>query len=1531
METSNPTPTTLPSLHHHSQSHHQVFSNSELKFVTVTINDKAQQQALLAAGAKATRKSSTQRSSSPFKSKQTIVSTRNLLGEEGNGEKEVKVDKMIIRKNALRNAIYDLKVEFHQLQTSPSTLKIINQISTCLLEQSIDPSSFFSTSVNKQYASAKSAKGFRLRVEDEHQVIVYIAQRCGAILNHTHSVSTTSVTLPKLYYAIRTSRRTHFRLRLLPKSLQCIVHFSNLLSDNDSSLEELFKSGEPEKEEDEEIAVMDEGMVVKAVEFIDSLGNGDGEVEMHELRAAFRRARQLVVQSNPATSGRSKTHKLAKALKLLNCTAEEWFYAHADVSSEEDGIGQMALFKALRRMSDEILTKLSDKESGLSMFKFTDDHILDMMSFLDPNQDGTVTLQEINDGLRRAREDPNNNAEQAAAAKVLKHLEMSMIEEGANLAEIFAEIDKDGSGSVNSSELGPALQKFHERRMKRKRVAEFDYALPPSDSNTNNYSLQQTSYTKKFFLILIENWIKQNNIHDADWNNKDLETLMSFLDPFGDNEITLNEISDAIEFARKGGGVKAINASGQTFAYSEVKAARLLSRIASSLFCRKVLPHDVFFDTLRKEAKLAKEKKKEDAALVAAAEQPPTSASEEKKDDVPLESSYEDDEYDDEAFEEEEEQSATTHTVSVTNLVAELCLVTQTECPPFKSVPLTAAVLEAKLTGNSALEQNGSTTQKEIVAVNKQALEMAVIDVCNVANRRVQILSAKDIRFACDYLTMGERDYATQQDIINSFMYASPDYLEEHENRAAELRLVRKFDHLMVKNGHTLSKMFDEVFNDEGDADKANSKTIVRKSSSMDMGGKKNNAPPPPPSIVVSHLIKRCLVDSADAVRESMMVSPSAEAKKKRENDQQDQVTQRKLKNLMGLSADEEFRVTTAIDAPKPNWKELQGLKEELLKSCSKKKDTAMRISATVGFIDSARVTSSLKWVILYTGEVSNLGIEDVVDKLLEKSRSLTLYTIRVQQIELNARKEEVFRSVAFVAYMTGASAPRVLETSKRNIKVAWPTLNTSKVGDCDIKLSLEVCKGREWRSGKCRQSANTLSLLSSSGKRAFRTVYSIDVADAVRQGLGRGRGKSQNITITDLDPACWYHLRFKISYKVLPTIHSAEEQFFYEDGFEMVDASGKGRSFGGIRSVATQPDCPEAPNVPRCILSHMQRVMQSGGKNNVKANVKLHWVAPPCNGYKIKSYILQRRVGFLKEETQEEQNNLHARLASESMDSVTELESVLSMESNEDLEGFHPNIVWRPWETVYSNQIEQYFSKTPPLGTVGMKFRLCAVNDLGPGPWGEALNLYGPVYQDFFDGAIEEGPGNIGGEGGLDKPCLETLQTKMIGTVADYRRTQGKEKRNKLESEEQGRVVAFGRAVQDDLFIYGGGKMKLLMAMSEGRSRPNTSGHLPTVPLRDLDSTQIQLERNAAVIQSQVEYPVSLSAAKAALKKVSVQDKKVVNKLISSRGSPSPKNYLQHIRDVKMGQQRLQSHRPKTAPTVETLTGKWIADDFLS
>ena len=70
------------------------------------------------------------------------------------------------------------------------------------------------------------------------------------------------------------------------------------------------------------------------------------------------------------------------------------------------------------------------------------------------------------------------------------------------------------------------------------------------------------------------------------------------------------------------------------------------------------------------------------------------------------------------------------------------------------------AVLEAKLNNTLAavnIEATAFLSQREVVAVQKQCLEMAIIDVCNVANRRVSILSVKNIRQACDYLTMGDR------------------------------------------------------------------------------------------------------------------------------------------------------------------------------------------------------------------------------------------------------------------------------------------------------------------------------------------------------------------------------------------------------------------------------------------------------------------------------------------------------------------------------------------------------------------------------------------------------------------------------------------------------------------------------------------------------------------------------------------------------------------------------------------------------
>ena len=300
--------------------------------------------------------------------------------------------------------------------------------------------------------------------------------------------------------------------------------------------------------------------------------------------------------------------------------------------------------------------------------------------------------------------------------------------------------------------------------------------------------------------------------------------------------------------------------------------------------------------------------------------------------------------------------------------------------------------------------------------------------------------------------------------------------------------------------------------------------------------------------------------------------------------------------------------MTTAIEPPKPTWKELQSLRLELIKSC-KKKSGVLRVSAVVGFCDSLNAGDfTNKWVTLWTGEADQMDVEFVVERLTEKSRPLTLHTIRVQLISVDRMAgAESLKTSAYILHMTGAEPPKIMDTTKRHIKVAWPTINTAKIGTCDVKLHLEICDGRDWRSGKCRQSANTLSLLSSSGKRAFKSVYSMDVAEAISKGYGR-RGSQQSIVITDLNPARWYHIRFRVSYRCLPSLQSSEDNFFQEDGYMQVDATGRGRAYGGIRSVATSPDVPEPPSQPRCIVSHDQRVMPMGRTVKVKAKMRLNW-----------------------------------------------------------------------------------------------------------------------------------------------------------------------------------------------------------------------------------------------------------------------------------------------------------------------------------
>jgi hypothetical protein len=252
------------------------------------------------------------------------------------------------------------------------------------------------------------------------------------------------------------------------------------------------------------------------------------------------------------------------------------------------------------------------------------------------------------------------------------------------------------------------------------------------------------------------------------------------------------------------------------------------------------------------------------------------------------------------------------------------------------------------------------------------------------------------------------------------------------------------------------------------------------------------------------------------------------------------------------------------------------------------------------------------------------------------------------------------------------------------------------------------------------------------------------------------------------------------------------------------------------------------------------------------------------------------------------------------------------------------------------------------------MQFRLCAVNHMGASPWGETLELVGSRYKSFFESGAEAGVGSVGSEAGLDMHHLKKKVKELTEgpegedpaspmdpkqTMQDKFNTMGRLKRAKMM---EGKVVAFGRAVKDDFDLYGGGKMTALTLT--GSTLPAIT--LPRSQSGEQNAAQMQFERNAEVIRGQMNYPVSMSAAKQALRKVE-QDREIVTRLPSSRQSPSPINYLQKVRDDrnKLGLMRYDGDwdgdadvvaggagRPRTAPppSSSVLFEKWAVDEQL-
>jgi len=481
--------------------------------------------------------------------------------------------------------LYEYRLEGVQRNANENLKSIVRNLEHCITSQDLTPEEFYDVIAERvtsgAYTNPKASKSFTLSPFEEASMMQYLAMECPPLTdpNDIHQL-----TVGTFLSSLRQASRTHYRMKMSENHVKTVLHISNILTDNNTDLAGLLRylDGDSKEEDGDEELTPDQVKV--AVNFIDGLGDGDGEVSLQELRHAFRIARTVVAQDDPDRRGRNTTERLAKAMKALNISTEDFFYEVVNKPSnsglkneraEETSIGQITLFRSLSRLS----RRMASLNSELEGFPFADDDVLEIMEFLDPNKDGEVTLEEIKDGLRRVREGSGSDSESGLAARLLKNLESAMVEEGVDLQTVFEGIDADNSGSVNTEELGEAMNGFHKNRIKKKHE-EFRQSEERGKRRKN-----RERKTRSEVVESITKWIADHNIHSIDLSTRDVGVFINFLDPFNDGEIKSEECQGFLEQMKGGARVDH---------EQEFKAARLLSRCGQSMFTRKMGVFDIW-------------------------------------------------------------------------------------------------------------------------------------------------------------------------------------------------------------------------------------------------------------------------------------------------------------------------------------------------------------------------------------------------------------------------------------------------------------------------------------------------------------------------------------------------------------------------------------------------------------------------------------------------------------------------------------------------------------------------------------------------------------------------------------------------------------------------------------------------------------------------------------------------------------------------------------------------------------------------